>query len=150
MKVQGFNAVGGEMIKKLTAEEVHESENRNVVFSRKLSEASAGAHERHIADSIDKIYEQGKRLSEKADLKELHIYKEMIKELVSETVSNAYEFTKSSQFGGRGRNKVYAIINKVDEKLDEMTQMVLNKEKDNIELLSMVDDIKGMLVDMLL
>ena len=40
--------------------------------------------------------------------------------------------------------------NIVNEKLDMLTKKVLEKEKENIDLLNDIDDIRGLLVDMYL
>jgi uncharacterized protein YaaR (DUF327 family) len=45
---------------------------------------------------------------------------------------------------------VYAVVKRINQKLDEMTAEVLREQTDNIRLLSIVDDIRGMLVDLLL
>lgn len=149
MKVQGFTKQTGSEVS-INKPEMHIEGKKEVAFNRKLNDSLQVVHEGNIKASIDAITEQGKKLSMRADLKELHIYKEMIKSLIQDTVSNAFEFAKSSQFGSRGRSKVYALINRIDEELDEMTKIILNKEEDNINLISKVDDIRGMLVDMLL
>jgi hypothetical protein len=47
----------------------------------------------------------------------------------------------------RGRHRVYGIIRLVDEKLDELAKELVSEEKDTIHILSMVDEIRGLLLD---
>ena len=89
-------------------------------------------------------------MAKRADLREFHRYREMIRKLLDETVSNGFAFRKFRKFDMRGRNKTYAIIQCVNEKLDEILKALLSEEADHLALLSSVDDIRGMLVDLLM
>jgi uncharacterized protein YaaR (DUF327 family) len=68
--------------------------------------------------------------------------------LLNETVSNGFVFEKEGKLGVNGRSKIFATIKKINDKLDEMTQQLLEDEKKNINLLDDIDDIRGLLVDM--
>jgi uncharacterized protein YaaR (DUF327 family) len=50
----------------------------------------------------------------------------------------------------RGRHKVFAVIKKVNEELDDLTREVLTDEKDRIKILKKLDDIKGLILDLFL
>ena len=96
------------------------------------------------------IVEQGKKLSDKVDIKELRIYKKMIAGFLDEAVENSLKFSKQSFLDRRGRHKVYAVIKKVNEELDELTKEVLSGEKDRILILKRLDDIKGLILDIIM
>ena len=53
----------------------------------------------------------------------------------------------SPPFDAKGRRNVMVLIKKVNVMLDEMAQQILQEQSENIRLLEMVDDIRGMLVD---
>ncbi|MEA4970112.1 MAG: YaaR family protein [Candidatus Pelethousia sp.] len=119
-------------------------------FSRHLSELSQGKYVDYLTQLMGGIAEQGERMAKRAALSEFHRYREMIRKLLDETVSNGFAFHKYRKFDTRGRNKTFAIIQCINDKLDEMLKMLLAEEADHIALLSTVEDIRGMLVDMLL
>jgi uncharacterized protein YaaR (DUF327 family) len=50
----------------------------------------------------------------------------------------------------RGRHRVYALVVKIDEELDNLTEEILSSEKDNLAILQKLDDIRGMLLDLTL
>ena len=77
-------------------------------------------------------------------------YRRLIAELLDVTASNAYVCTKTSAFDTKGRRNVFVLIKKVNDRLEEMAQEILSEQKDNIRLLEMVDDIRGLLLDILL
>ncbi|MBQ9624710.1 MAG: YaaR family protein [Clostridia bacterium] len=103
-----------------------------------------------VEGKMREINEVGEKLCEKADIALLNRYKGLIQELMRYTVSNGYKFSKSNSFDARGRGKVYGLIKKVNNKLEELTEMVLDEERDNLEVVASINDIRGMLVDMLM
>ncbi|MCL2163661.1 MAG: YaaR family protein [Oscillospiraceae bacterium] len=113
-----------------------------------------GVEEKSIVERLralaDGIIEQGKKLSDKIDIKELRLYKKMIAGFLDEAVGNSRKFSKQSYLDRRGRHKVYAVIKKVNEELDELTKEVLNGEKDRIMILKRLDDIKGLILDIIM
>ena len=115
---------------------VKEAEDRNVV--------------ERLRALADRISEQGEKLSEKIDIKELRAYKRLISDFMDEAVANSRKFSKQSFLDRRGRHKVYAVIKKVNEELDDLTLEVLRDEKDRLKILKKLDDIKGLILDILM
>ncbi len=94
------------------------------------------------------IQKQGEHLTKSMDIKELKNYKKLITEFMSEVVNNSLKFSKQSHFDRRGRHKVYALVKKVNAKVEELSREFLKEEKDNIKILESIGSIKGMLFDM--
>lgn len=126
------------------------SEARPLVFEKTLTTLSREQHEVHLQALIKDIDAQGAKLSKRADIKEFERYRQLIREFVDEIVSNGYAFSKDNAFEARGRHRVFATVKKLDEKLDALGKEVLEEQADNIEILHQIDDIRGLLVDMLL
>lgn len=103
-----------------------------------------------IRGLIEQIDNQGERLSKKADLSEYEKYRSLIRDFMNEVVSNGYSFDKENAFLGRGRHKFYATVKIVDEKLDSLAKDVLSEHADNVEIINKIDDIRGLLLDMML
>ncbi|MDR1061681.1 MAG: YaaR family protein [Clostridiales bacterium] len=96
------------------------------------------------------ISAQGEKLADKVDIRELRAYKKMISDFMEEAVGNSRKFSKQSFLDRRGRHKVYAVIKKVNGELDELTEEVLHGEKDRIKILKKLDEIRGLILDMLM
>lgn len=94
------------------------------------------------------IEKQGEHLGKSMDIKELKNYKKLITEFLDEVVNNSLKFSKQSHFDRRGRHKVYALVRKVNSKVEELSRDFLKEEKDNIKILDSIGSIKGMLFDM--
>lgn len=131
------------------------ADNRNKPGNRvDFLDAVKDAEDRSIVGRLrakaDEIAEQGVKLAEKVDIRELQKYKKLISDFLDEAVGNSRKFSKQSFLDRRGRHKVYAVIKKVNEELDELTQEVLRDEKDRIKILKKLDDIKGLILDLIL
>ncbi len=94
------------------------------------------------------IEKQGEHLSRNMDIKELKNYKKLISEFMNEVVNNSLKFSKQSHFDRRGRHKVYALVKRVNAKVEELSREFLKEERDNIKVLESIGSIKGMLFDM--
>lgn len=150
MKVQKINQSFADSAAKVTREESIAEVQSSMPFERHLTQLSQSNYEQYVNGLLQNIAEQGERMAKRADLKELHKYREMIRQFMQEAVSNGFSFSKTRKFDSRGRNKSFALIQRINEKLDEMTQALLSEEADHIELMKNVDEIRGMLVDLLM
>lgn len=119
------------------------------MFTRQLSKLSQDAHKSYIEGMMQDVCNQGEKLSKKADVKEFIKYRELVGSLMHEVVSNAYEFSKKNTMDTRGRHRIYAVVNKVNTKLDDMAKEFLKDQCDNLKILKGVDDIRGLLIDLL-
>lgn len=119
-------------------------------FQRHMSDTNTAEYEAYIKDLAERIRKQGELVNERVDITEFQKYRELITQLFNETASNSFKFCKMDKFDQRGRHKVFAVIRKVNKRLDEIAAMILEQEADHIKMLEAMDDIRGMLVDMLL
>lgn len=150
MKIQKVNTPFVESSALVAKDGTEAMAANEVSFRAKLTDLQGSQYEKYIENLAGDIVKQGEIVAKHADLREFHKYRELIRRLVDETASNAFSFSKFRKFDGRGRNKTFAIIKRINEKLDEMTQELLKNETDHIALLRSVDDIRGMLLDMLM
>lgn len=97
---------------------------------------------------LTKIEEQGKTLAETRTVEELRKYKQMVKEFMDDAVKLGLSLEEHKGFNRRGRTKVYKIVREVDRKLLDLTDAVLNEQKRSLDILAMVGEIKGLLVNL--
>lgn len=119
-------------------------------FSRQMTTLSEAGYQGYVRDLQERIFKQGERLKQKADINVLQEYRALISELLGEAAGNAYACIKSNVFDAKGRHKVFFVIRSINQKLEELASEILSEQSDNIKLLRMVDDIRGMLVDLFL
>lgn len=119
-------------------------------FLETVQKAEDGNIVTRLREKADEIVKQGEKLAEKVDIKELRVYKKLISDFMDEAVGNSRKFSRQSFLDRRGRHKVYAVIKKVNEELDELTREVLQGERDRIKILKKLDDIKGLILDIMM
>ena len=150
MRIKDIQNTPPDLLKSIQVEEKKPNGKQMLEFKRQLTSLKHSDYEAYIKDLMQKVSAQGEIVARKCDIRELQKYREMITDLLNETVSNSYAFGRTSQFDSKGRHKVYAVIHKVNSKLDELTEEVLKEQSDNIKVLGMVDDVRGLLVDLFL
>ncbi len=98
---------------------------------------------------INQIGTTGKKLTEHMDLNDFKKYRSLIGEFMNEIVTNSHEFSRENFLDSRGRHRVYGIVKKVDDDLDDLAQELLKEESDRMKILEKTDDIQGLLLDLM-
>ena len=68
---------------------------------------------------------------------------------LNEIVNRSHSFSRENFLDRRGRHRVYGIIRLIDENLDELAKALVSDEKDNIDILSKIGEIRGLILDIL-
>ena len=104
-----------------------------------------------LAERLDgmmkEITQQGKKLGKHMDIRDMKHYRALIKEFLNEVVNRSHKFSRENFLDRRGRHRVYGMIKRVDAALDELAGELLKDEKDAISILDKVDEIRGLLLD---
>ena len=97
---------------------------------------------------MEEIDRQGERISKHMDVADMKKYRGLVKEFMNEVINRSHEFSRENFLDRRGRHRVYGIVKLVDKNLDELAQELVKEEKDNLEILNKVGEIKGLLLDL--
>jgi uncharacterized protein YaaR (DUF327 family) len=98
---------------------------------------------------IEDIATQGKRITKHMDVVDMRRYRELIKEFMNEIVNHSHKFSRQNFLDKRGRHRVYGMIKLIDKNLDDLALELIKEEKDSITILSKIDEIRGLLLDLL-
>lgn len=102
-----------------------------------------------VCTLMNEISEQGKKISKHTDVKDMRRYRQLIKDFINEVVYRSHEFSRENFLDKKGRHRVYGIVRLVDENLDKLAEELLKEEKDNITILNLVGEIRGLLLDII-
>lgn len=100
-----------------------------------------------LKDLMTRIDEQGKRIAEHMDIRDMKQYRSMVKEFVNEVVNRSHKFSRENFLDRRGRHRVYGMVKLVDRNLDDLASALVEDEKDHLAILGKVDEIRGLLLD---
>jgi hypothetical protein len=96
---------------------------------------------------MEDITAQGEKIAKHMDIKDMKKYRELVKGFLNEVVNRSHEFERENFLDRRGRHRVYGIVKLVDKNLDDLATELVKDEKDNIAIVSKIDDIRGLLLD---
>lgn len=96
---------------------------------------------------LEEITGQGKRLKKHMDVRDMRKYRTLIKSFMNEIINRSHKFTRENFLDRRGRHRVYGIVKLIDENLDELAKELIKDEKDTLLILSKIDEIRGLLLD---
>ena len=122
--------------------------NTSSSFNSKLKEYEQVNAYEFLSGLRQDIEKQGILLGKTLNINEMRYYKKMITDFLQQAVMYSFNFEKENLTDRRGRRHIYSMVNKVNQKVDELIKQVMEKEKDNIQILKMIDDIRGMLLDL--
>lgn len=98
---------------------------------------------------MTKIQEQGNKITKHMDVKDMKQYRELVRTFLNEVVTRSHQFSRENFLDRRGRHRVYGIIKRVDKTLDELANALMEEQKNSLTILSKVDEIRGLLLDVI-
>jgi uncharacterized protein YaaR (DUF327 family) len=102
-----------------------------------------------LTNLLNDITTQGKLLSEHMDIRDMKRYRGLVKDFLNEVVNRSHKFSRENFLDRRGRHRVYGMIKLVDEHMDELATALVQDEKDHLAILNKVDEIRGLLLDII-
>ncbi|MFE4814225.1 YaaR family protein [Peribacillus simplex] len=97
---------------------------------------------------IGDIEGAGQRLVRTRTFRELAKYKALVKRFVKEAVEYGLELKQSTSWNEYGQSRQLKTVETIDVRLVELSEEILNKEKSSLEILEMIGEIKGLLINL--
>jgi len=107
------------------------------------------ASEEALAELMDEVHSAGSDLIERPFSDEILRYKRAVRNFVHYVVENSYEVEKFQTKRRELRKlKPHIQIQVIDRKLEELAAAILSGQATQLKLVSKIDEIKGLLVDL--
>lgn len=90
----------------------------------------------------------GDRVAKNRTLRELARFKRLVKRFMEETVQFGLEGKQSHTWNRFGEGRRLKIVETIDEHLIQLAEDLLNEEKETIDLLDKIGEIKGLLINL--
>ncbi|KJS18793.1 MAG: hypothetical protein VR72_21535 [Clostridiaceae bacterium BRH_c20a] len=124
--------------------------NEQIDFAKALDEVNHREYKEDLHKLIAEVDKMSKKLAHSCTLNDLKNYKRAVQNFLKRTIKVAYEAQDESSWDRMGRQKLYVLVKKVDENLEELSRQVLSEQTDSLNILDKLDEIRGLLVDMYL
>ncbi len=102
-----------------------------------------------LNNMLESITKQGEQIARHMDIRDMKKYRELVKGFLNEIVTRSHKFSRENFLDRRGRHRVYGIIKQIDDNLDALAKELLKDEANHLEILSRIDEIRGMLIDII-
>ncbi|GAA0075737.1 YaaR family protein [Clostridium sp. CTA-5] len=113
-------------------------------FSQSFNHARERKSEEQLRKLMDDIKKRGNKLVLTKTYVDVAMYKKMIKEYLESILKFMYDTKKDISFW---QTQYFVTVDTIDEKLEELTNLLLSEEKENINIASTIDEIQGLIVD---
>jgi len=101
---------------------------------------------RELLTEIDKLTQ---KLNRNINLNDLMLYKKLVRNFLQEASSEAYQVSKR-----RGRNRsgrtILVTVNTIDSEIDNLIKEFMDHKTEPMEILTALDKIRGMLLDLMI
>jgi len=117
-------------------------------FRTLLAQEKTQLQQERLHALLSEIRSQGEKLAQTRTVKELYQYRRLIERFIKEAVDFGMELKHSNSWSFSGRMESYTLVEKINEELLELTDMVLEEGKTAIDILSKVGEIEGLLINL--
>ena len=93
---------------------------------------------------FDNIKKKGNRLTVTKCYSDVFAYKKLIKEYLESIYNYMFRVRKDISFW---QTQYFITVENIDKRLAELTDMLLQEQKDNLDVAGTIDEIAGLLVD---
>ncbi|WP_017378964.1 YaaR family protein [Paenisporosarcina sp. TG-14] len=97
---------------------------------------------------MNRVDTQGQKLAKQRTLDNLIEYKNLVKKFIRESLSYGLKLSEKQSFNSSGGMKSHQLVEVIDQKLIELHDEVITNEKEGIDTLRQVGEIKGLLINL--
>ncbi|WML36912.1 YaaR family protein [Clostridium sp. OS1-26] len=113
-------------------------------FSQSFNSQMEKRSEQQLKEMFDNIKKKGNRLAITKCYSDVKSYKKMIKDYLESVLNYMYKVKKDISFW---QTQYFITVDTIDQKLEELTQKLVDDQKENLSVAATIDDIAGLLVD---
>ena len=132
---------------RLLGDKVREAESSEEAF---IPAHLAGLPPEKILEALlDGVHSAGDVLKEKQTPDTIVTYKNAVRSFVKYVVDRTYTLTESTSGGNILKRKKFLQVQVIDQKLEQMAAGILSNQRAQLSLLGKIEEINGLLVDLM-
>lgn len=120
---------------------------KNNDFSGVLSKTQ-NIQRQELQTFLGRLETQGKKLAQSLSIGDLKDFRSMVKTFLRSTFGQSRSMHEESSSDSYGRPKVMTRITKIDQALEELGQQLLDRQAKPLEVLTKIDEIRGLIIDL--
>lgn len=103
---------------------------------------------RSIEELLDAVFSSGDKLKKAPTMEAIKDYRQQVKAFVKFTVAHSIAVEETTSGANILKRKRFTMVKVIDEKLESLAVSVLSAQKDQLAILAQIDEINGMLVNL--
>lgn len=103
---------------------------------------------KELQDFLKRLEAKGNTLAQTFSLRDLADFKDMVRSFLRSTFGQSRRLSEESFWDFRGRPKVLARLQQIDQRLEDLGQKVLDTQSKPLDILQKIDEIRGLIVDL--
>jgi len=117
-------------------------------FQDVLQEQNSAFLRERLELLLQSLEEKGQQLVKTFSIYDLLAYKRLLQGFLGEIEHQVYGLKKETSWSRSGRQKIFQRIELLNKELEDLTEIVKDKQKDAVKLLKKLDSIRGLLIDL--
>jgi len=117
-------------------------------FNQIVKSESKRIKQEEIEGLVKDITRQGEKIARFRSLRDLAKFKRMIRQFLEETVYSGLSLNETRSFNHANYAERLTTVEEIDEKLVRLTENVLDQEKSSVDLLGLIGEIRGLLINL--
>jgi uncharacterized protein len=132
----------------LGRQDIKTNRDPNTRFGDLVVKQGSKMQSEQLTRLLGDISTAGERVAKSRNLRELARFKRLVKRFLEETVQHGIETKNAHTWNRFGEGRRLKIVETIDEHLVQLANDLLNEEKETIDLLDKIGEIKGLLVNL--
>lgn len=133
---------------KSIATDPHPADNAGISFEKTLGNIQR-LQQKELEAFITKLDTQAQKLSQTLSVRDLTVFREMIKKFLRSTLGLSRNMQEEACWDPRGHAKVMSKVTKIDYALEELGRKILDKNSKQMDILALIDQLRGLIIDLL-
>lgn len=129
-------------------QDVKQANQNGARFGEMVVKQGSKMQTEQLTRLLGDISAAGERVARNRSLRELTRFKMLVKRFLQEAVNHGMETKDSHTWNRFGEGRRLKIVETVDHHLIELATDILNEEKETIDLLDKIGEIKGLLINL--
>lgn len=139
--------IGQDMQPKVNQPPIQKVKEGKGEFGQMVQTQSHKLVREELGQLLDDITKQGEKLAKFRSFRDLAKFKRMIKEFLQETVYKGLKLNHQHNFNANHYTQKLTTVEEIDAKLIELTEDVLDQEKKTVDLLGVIGEVRGLLIN---
>ena len=102
-----------------------------------------------IESVLDKVFETGEKLKQNQSLENIKNYKKIVKKFLEYIIKNTFKVEEKTSGVNILKRKKFTLVKIIDKKLESLATDVLSRQKKQFDILQKIDEINGLIVDLI-